>query len=150
MYTGQYDGIPLTTINGGRFAADTAITTEILCNAQVKAMIRVGSCGALREDIKVGDLVIATTALKGEGVTKYYVGKDFVPTADAQLTRELTELTQKALKSPLALGRKVMWMLLDDRCYLEGNTGECRQGGRPGRDCRGYGHGGILDDLPEL
>lgn len=107
MYTGQYEGIPLTTINGGRFAADTSITTEILCNAQVKAMVRVGSCGALREDIKVGDLVIATTALKGEGVTQYYVDKDFVPTADAQLTQELTEVTQKALKSPLALGRKV-------------------------------------------
>src|SRR3989338_9058554 len=68
MHTGQFDGTKVTTINGGRFAADTSITTEILCNAQVKAMIRVGSCGALREDIKVGDLVIATTALKGEGV----------------------------------------------------------------------------------
>ena len=107
MYTGQYEGIPLTTINGGRFAADTAITTEILCNAQVKAMIRVGSCGALREDIRVGDLVIATTALKGEGVTQYYVDKDFVPTADAELTATLAEAAQRAVKSPLALGRKV-------------------------------------------
>ncbi len=61
----------------------------------------------MREDIKVGDLVIATTALRGEGVTQYYVDKNFVPTADAQLTRELTEVTQKALKSPLAMGRKV-------------------------------------------
>ncbi|MBF0385731.1 MAG: hypothetical protein HQL27_07645 [Candidatus Omnitrophica bacterium] len=89
MYTGLFEGIKITTINGGRFAADTGITTEILCNAQVKAMIRVGSCGALREDIKVGDLVVATTALKGEGVTQYYVDKDFVPTADKSLTDNL-------------------------------------------------------------
>ena len=107
MYTGRYEGIPLTTINGGRFAADTAITTEILCNAQVKAMIRVGSCGALREDVRVGDLVVAATALKGEGVTQYYVNKDFVPTADAELTQDLLEAAQKAVKSPLALGRRV-------------------------------------------
>lgn len=107
MHTGDVDGIKITTINGGRFSADTAITTEILCNAQVKGMIRIGSCGSLREDIKVADLVIATTAIKGEGVTQYYVDKDFVPTADAQLTQALTEVTQKALKSPLAFGRKV-------------------------------------------
>jgi uridine phosphorylase len=107
MHTGHYEGIPLTTINGGRFAADTAITTEILCNAQVKAMIRVGSCGALREDIKVGDLVVTTTALKGEGVTQYYVDKDFVPTADAALTQSLVEAAQRAVRSPLAFGRRV-------------------------------------------
>ena len=89
MYTGDFEGTKLTTINGGRFAADTAITTEILCNAQIKAMVRVGSCGALREDIKVGDLVVATTALKGEGVTQYYVDKNYVPTSDKNLTDKL-------------------------------------------------------------
>ena len=92
MYTGDLEGTKVTTINGGRFAADTSITTEILCNAQPKALIRVGSCGALREDIKVGDVVIATTALKGEGVTQYYVDKDFIPTADADLTEKLKEV----------------------------------------------------------
>ncbi|MBF0532752.1 MAG: hypothetical protein HQL23_06600 [Candidatus Omnitrophica bacterium] len=91
MFTGMFSGIKLTTINGGRFAADTSITTEILCNAQVQAMIRVGSCGALREDIKVGDLIVATTALRGEGVTQYYVDNKFVPTAD----KKLSDLLQK-------------------------------------------------------
>ena len=95
MYTGQYNGIKLTTINGGRFAADTSITTEILCNAQTQAMVRLGSCGALREDIKVGDLIVVDTALKGEGVTQYYVNKDFVPTANKELTQVLTQ-TAKA------------------------------------------------------
>ena len=94
MHTGQFDGTKVTTINGGRFAADTSITTEILCNAQVKAMIRAGSCGALREDIKVGDLIIVDTAIKGDGVTQYYVDKDFVPTADAKLTKALIEVTK--------------------------------------------------------
>src|SRR3989338_2568851 len=64
MHTGDFAGTKVTTINGGRFSADTAITTEILCNARVKAMVRAGSCGALCEDMKVGDLIIATTALK--------------------------------------------------------------------------------------
>lgn len=89
MFTGNYQGIKLTAINGGRFAADTAITTEILCNAQAKTMIRVGSCGALREDIKVGDLIVVDSALSGEGVTPYYVDKSFKTQGDANLTRSL-------------------------------------------------------------
>jgi purine-nucleoside phosphorylase len=92
----------LTTINGGRFAADTSITTEILCNAQVKGMIRVGSCGALREEIKVGDIVVVTTSLKGDGVCQYYVQPDFVPVADKTLSETLFKTAQAMkLKNPM-------------------------------------------------
>jgi len=98
MHTGMYDGKKITAINGGRFAADTSITTEILCCAQVKTMIRIGSCGALRDDIKVGDLIVCDSAIKGEGVTQYYVDKDFVPEADKPLSDSLVEA---AKASPL-------------------------------------------------
>lgn len=107
MYTGDYEGKKVTTINGGRFSADTAITTEILCNADVKSMVRLGSCGALREDIKVGDLIVVTTALKGEGVTQYYVDQDFVPTADKVLTEKLKALAEKEVAGPMLQGKSV-------------------------------------------
>lgn len=94
MYTGDYEGIKITAINGGRFAADTGITTEILCNAEAQVVIRVGSCGALREDIKVGDLIVANSAVRGEGVTPYYVDKNFKTAADETLTRELTDIAK--------------------------------------------------------
>lgn len=94
MYTGMFNGTKLTTINGGRFTADTSITTEILCNAQIKGMIRVGSCGALRDDMKVGDLVVVTTALKGDGVCQYYVDDDFIPEGDKHLSEVLFKTAQ--------------------------------------------------------
>lgn len=96
MYTGNYAGTRVTAINGGRFSADTAITTEILCNAQAQCMIRIGSCGSLREDINVGDLIVADSAIRGEGVTPYYVDKDFQPQADAQLTQVLVETAKSS------------------------------------------------------
>ncbi len=96
MHTGEYEGIKVTAINGGRFSPDTAITTEILCNAQVKGMIRAGSCGALREDMKVGDLAVVTNAIKGEGVTQYYVDKSFVPTADKALSAVVKEAAENS------------------------------------------------------
>lgn len=96
MHTGDFEGTKLTTINGGRFAADTSITTEILCNAKVAGMIRLGSCGSLREDIKVGDLIVIDSALKGEGVTQYYVDQDYKPTADKELTDTLIEVAKNS------------------------------------------------------
>lgn len=107
MHTGDFEGTKLTTINGGRFAADTSITTEILCNAGVKAMIRAGSCGALREDMKVGDIVIVDTAIKGEGVTQYYVDKNFIPTADKKLTADLKEIAENSQHIKLTGENKV-------------------------------------------
>ena len=90
MYTGTHQGIKITAINGGRFAADTGITTEILCNARVGTMIRLGSCGSLSPDIRIGDLVVADSAVPGDGVTPYYVDDpDFRPRADKVLTEDL-------------------------------------------------------------
>jgi len=94
MYTGSVDGISITGINGGRFAADTAITTEILCNAQAKCLIRIGSCGSLSKDINIGDLVVTTGVVRGDGVTPYYVKPDFVTEPDQQLTQELIKAAQ--------------------------------------------------------
>lgn len=96
MYTGNFNGTKVTAINGGRFAADTGITTEILCNAQAKVMIRLGSCGALREDMKVGDLVVVDSTFSGEGVTPYYVDKDFKTTSCKDLSAELVAIARKA------------------------------------------------------
>lgn len=95
MYTGDFAGTRLTVINGGRFSADTAITTEILCCAQAQTMIRIGSCGSLTESIKIGDLVVAENAICGEGVTQYYVDdKNHQPSADKDLTNKLFEVAK--------------------------------------------------------
>ena len=95
MYTGDYAGTRITAINGGRFSADTGITTEILCNAQPKAVIRIGSCGSLSEDIKIGDLIVIDSAVCGDGVTPYYVDdRDYEPQSDKSLTDSLYEVAK--------------------------------------------------------
>ena len=96
MYTGNINGTKITAINGGRFGADTAITTEILCSAQVKALIRIGSCGCLRKDIKIGDFIVATGCVRGDGVTPYYVDDKFVTLPDAALIQKLTAIAKNA------------------------------------------------------
>ncbi|MDD5505446.1 MAG: hypothetical protein PHR73_01655 [Candidatus Omnitrophica bacterium] len=82
MYTGNYEGIKVTGINGGRFSTDTSITTEVMCNAGIPNIIRVGTCGSLDENIKIGDLFIVDEVIRGDGVTPYYVDKDFKTSSD--------------------------------------------------------------------
>ncbi len=91
MYTGFYEGIKLTAINGGRFSADTSITAEVMCNAKIQNIIRIGTCGALDENIKVGDLVVVDKVIRGDGVTPYYVDENFQTEADPALTQTLFE-----------------------------------------------------------
>src|SRR3990170_4297179 len=91
MHTGSHNGKKVTVGNGGRYAPDTAITTEILCAGGVESLIRIGSCGALQEEIKIGDLIIVTGALRGEGTTTYYVPKNFSTVSHPEIVGALTE-----------------------------------------------------------
>lgn len=104
MHTGTHDGRKVTVGNGGRYAPDTAITTEILCAGGVESLIRIGSCGSLQEEIKIGDLIIVTGALRGEGTTSYYVPKNFSTLSHPEIVRALTEAA-KGLKLRYHLGR---------------------------------------------
>jgi len=47
-----------------------------MCNAGIPNIIRVGTCGSLDENIKVGDLFVVDEVIRGDGVTPYYVDKD--------------------------------------------------------------------------
>ena len=94
MYTGTYQGIKVTAINGGRFSTDTSITTEVMCNAQIPTIIRIGTCGAMDENIKVGDLVVVDKIIRGDGVTPYYVDKDFKTVAN----KEISDILEKVAK----------------------------------------------------
>lgn len=89
MYTGNYCGIKISAINGGRFSTDTSITTEVMCNAQIKNIIRIGTCGAMEENINIGDLVVVDKIIRGDGVTPYYVDKDFQTAADKKISDAL-------------------------------------------------------------
>ncbi|HTM06972.1 MAG TPA: hypothetical protein VL754_01145 [Verrucomicrobiae bacterium] len=96
MHTGTYDGKRVTVGNGGRYAPDTAITTEILCAGGSEILVRIGSCGSLQENIRVGDLVIVTGARRGEGTTEYYVAKNFSTVSDTAVVGALEKAAKNA------------------------------------------------------
>jgi purine-nucleoside phosphorylase len=89
FWTGTYKGKRITVGNGGFFAPDSAFVTEILCTGGIKQLIRVGSCGGLKEDIGIGDYVVVNSWQRGDGVSTYYVDDKFVPQPDKALTDKI-------------------------------------------------------------
>ena len=114
MYSGALDGKRVTIGNGGRYAPDTAITTEILCGAGAQALIRIGSCGSLQQDVKIGDLVIVTGALRGDGTSRYYVAENFSTIAHADIVNALKKAAE-ILNVRYHLG----WIFTTDALFQE-------------------------------
>jgi uridine phosphorylase len=104
----------VTVGNGGRFAPDTAMTTEILCAAGAESLIRIGSCGSLQEHVKIGDLVIVTGAIRGEGTTSYYVPKNFSTVANPEIVGAL-----KTAADSLSVRYHLGWIFTTDALFQE-------------------------------
>ncbi len=114
MHTGTLDGKRVTVGNGGRYAPDTAITTEILCGAGAESLIRVGSCGSLQEHVKIGDLIIVTGAIRGDGTSRYYVAENFSTLAHPDIVAALQQAAEN-LGGRCHLG----WVFTTDALFQE-------------------------------
>lgn len=95
MYTGEIDETLVTVANSGMYAPSGAIISEILAEAGTEYMTRVGSCGAMREDIDIGDLIIVSSCIRGEGTSRYYVPDSFSTAADVVVTGALMEACER-------------------------------------------------------
>jgi len=91
FWTGTYKGKRVTVGNGGFYSPDSAFVTELVCAAGVEKLIRIGSCGALRDDIAIGDFIVADNVIRGDGATQYYVEGDYVSQVDQRLTSILVD-----------------------------------------------------------
>ncbi len=105
FWTGMHKGKRITVGNGGFYSPDTAFVTELLAEGGVECLIRLGSCGALRKDIAVGDFVVADSCLRGDGATPYYVDKNFMPETD----RALTDAIGASFKKDSAVHKGKVW-----------------------------------------
>lgn len=93
-YTGTYNGKRVSVQGTGMGIPSISIyAQELIEQYGVKNLIRVGSCGALQEDIKVRDLVLAQAASTDSGVNqRRFHGIDFAPVADFNLLKKAHDI----------------------------------------------------------
>ena len=90
-YTGRAaDGLPLTVQSTGMGGPSAAIVVEELIALGARRLIRIGTCGALREGLELGTLVVAREVLPADGASAA-LGADGALSPDQGLTRALEE-----------------------------------------------------------
>ena len=82
--TGTYKGRPVSVTSTGIGCPSAAIAIEELANIGAKTLVRIGTSGAMQEQTRVGDFVIANGAVRQEGTSPQYMPIEFpaVPSAD--------------------------------------------------------------------
>ena len=82
---GSYQGIRVLAVSTGIGGASAGIAVEELKNLGVVNMIRIGSCGALQPQVKIGDLVLVSGAVRDDGASKTYIDPIFPAVPDSAL-----------------------------------------------------------------
>ncbi len=92
-FTGRYKGREISVMGHGMGIPSVSIyAKELVTEYDVGTLIRVGSCGAVRDDVAVRDVVIGLGACTDSGVNRSrFGGMDFAATADFALTRALAD-----------------------------------------------------------
>lgn len=88
-YTGKYKGKDISVQGTGMGVPSISIyVNELINEYDVKNLIRVGSCGAIQEDVHVRDVILAQGATTDSQVNKLIFGDIFyAPLADFELLK---------------------------------------------------------------
>ena len=90
-YSGYLDGVKVSVSSTGIGGPSAAIAMEELVACGADTFIRVGTCGGMGLNVKSGDLVIATGAIRMEGTSREYAPSQFPAISDLQVTNALVE-----------------------------------------------------------
>lgn len=90
IFHGAKNGVELTVASHGVGASGAAVCFEELIQGGAQEIIRIGTAGSLQPDIRDGDLVFATGAVREDGVTQLLVPPAYPAVASYPLLQKLT------------------------------------------------------------
>jgi purine-nucleoside phosphorylase len=97
-FTGTYKGERISVQGSGMGQASASIyADELFAEYDVQTLIRVGTCGALTEKVRVRDVIVAMSASTDSQMNRLrFHGIDYAPTADYQLLRAAVDSAEAA------------------------------------------------------
>lgn len=95
-YRGKTEhGKDISVMSCGMGGSNIARAVEELADSGVKAVIRVGTCGGLQQNIRPGTIVIAEGCVRGEGASYEYAPAEFPAAADPYVTDALLRASEE-------------------------------------------------------
>jgi len=103
-YTGKYKELIVSVTSTGMGCPSAAIALEELIMSGAKYLVRLGTTGALKKNINLGDVIIPTSAVRLEGTSVEYIPIEFPAVADIDIVDALLRVThQKNQKSHIGI-----------------------------------------------
>ena len=94
-YTGMLGDMPISACSTGAGGGSTSSALEDLAEIGCDTLIRVGTCGAIQPDIKPGDLIICSGAVRKEGTSDGYVMSAYPAAANYEVTLALIQAAEE-------------------------------------------------------
>ena len=88
-YTGTLDGVKVSVTSTGIGGPSASIAMEELYRCGADTFVRIGTCGGMQTEIKSGDIVIATAAVRMEGTSREYAPIEYPAFANFECTTAL-------------------------------------------------------------
>ena len=76
-YTGTLDGVKVSVTSTGIGGPSASIAMEELYRCGADTFVRIGTCGGMQPEVKSGDIIVATGAIRMEGTSKEYAPIEF-------------------------------------------------------------------------
>ena len=93
-YTGTLLGVPVSVCSTGIGGPSASIAMEELHKLGADTFIRTGTCGGIELDVKSGDIVVATGAIRFEHTSMEYAPIEFPAVADFNITAALMQASR--------------------------------------------------------
>lgn len=89
LWTGELEGEKVSVCSTGIGGPSAAIAMEELINMGAHTFIRVGTCGGIKPDVRSGDIVVATAAVRHEGTSREYAPIEYPAVSDFEVLTAL-------------------------------------------------------------
>lgn len=90
-WIGRIEGEAVLVTSTGIGGPSASIAIEELARLGVETFIRVGTCGAVQPEVKAGDVVITTGAVRLDGASEHYAPLEYPAVAHPEVLRALIE-----------------------------------------------------------
>ncbi len=97
-FTGSYKGKRVSVMGSGMGIPSLSIyVNELISQYHVQTLVRVGTCGAMQPEIKIGDIILAMSASTDSHINRLrFGGMDYAPTASFELLLQAYQQVQKS------------------------------------------------------
>ncbi|RIY32136.1 uridine phosphorylase [Psittacicella hinzii] len=95
-YLAYVNGVPVVVCSTGIGGPSTSIAVEELAQLGVDTFIRVGTTGAIQENINIGDVIIASGCVRLDGASYHFAPAEFPAVANYEVLHSLVEGAKEA------------------------------------------------------